>query len=209
MSVELVPHLPTELQDHICELAARESLQTAGRLIQVSISVSHRVGPILYEIVIIQHKGLNKGGTYYPPHIEHRSSILDFFQQHGRHIRYLLIDLLASISLIALFLQLCPSLKNLIAPTFQFSTDMIQTIERHLPDLRRLSGKFKYCLAAFDPWKGPFRHLTHLDMKFNPPGAQPSERTLVPSERQGKQNGFGLVEELPKASSVVVGFRDT
>ncbi|TFK62291.1 hypothetical protein BDN72DRAFT_964655 [Pluteus cervinus] len=164
MPTEITPQLPTELQDEIFELAARESSHRAATFLQVSKWVYHRTLPILYEVVVVQHNGF-LDRVFYPPHIENWSSnILDFFTQYGHHVRYLSITLVQPAEQhIIPVLKLCPSLRNLISTT-QFTTPMIDVIQDYLPHLERLSGRFEDVYGWIDVSKLTYRQLTHLDL---------------------------------------------
>ncbi|TFK69464.1 hypothetical protein BDN72DRAFT_959538 [Pluteus cervinus] len=161
MSIEVVPYLPTELQDDICELAARESHRTAAILIQVSRSISHRVERILYEVVIFR----NHPHFFYPPHIDKWSSdIISFFQRHGHHIRYLLLDPVHPEQNIVPCLRLCPSLKGFGSLHTQHTRDVITMTQEHLPYLERLSGKLETVFVSLDTFNSTYQQLTHLDL---------------------------------------------
>ncbi|TFK61847.1 hypothetical protein BDN72DRAFT_849316 [Pluteus cervinus] len=159
--MSVVPHLPAEIQDQIFEIAATESLRTATTLVQVSKWLSHRIEPILYEIVVVKHSA---SPGFYPPHIgERTSNLLDFFERHGRHIRCLMIGSLAPKEHVIPALRLCPFLKNLIS-TIQYTAEMIEAVQMYLPHLERLSGKFEDTHTSFDASKQTYRGLTHLDL---------------------------------------------
>ncbi|TFK61519.1 hypothetical protein BDN72DRAFT_849596 [Pluteus cervinus] len=157
-----LPNLPMELQDEIFRLAAWESPVTANILLQVSKWVSHRIEPILYEIIVIQQtKDASK--CFYPPHIERLSSkVLDLFEQHGNYMRCLWIEPIHPEQDVASALKLCTSLKNLAFPS-TCSTEMLEIIQEYPPQLERLSGMFSMCRELFDALKPAYRLLTHLD----------------------------------------------
>ncbi|TFK69457.1 hypothetical protein BDN72DRAFT_959531 [Pluteus cervinus] len=163
----ILPNLPFELQEEIFRLAVTESTTTAGRLIQVSKWVRHFIEPILYEVIALVKDDGNGVPAFYPPHIAKRSSdILSFFEEYGRHVRYLCINPPTSLQPkieIASILKSCLFLKNLMVRT-QCSREIIQVVQDYPPNLKCFSAVAGGCHTFLDASKPTYQRLTHLDL---------------------------------------------